>query len=302
MSRVLLLGAEGQLGRELVRVLEPGSELISLTRRQADLTDLNALRRAIQSHKPEYVINAAAYTAVDRAEKEPELARAVNAIAPGIIAEEVHSVGACLLHFSTDYVFDGSNHVPWKETDAPHPLNVYGQTKLEGEQNIANSGCRYLIFRASWIYASHGSNFLLTMLRLGQERKQLTIVDDQIGCPTSARELARGTVEVVKAIEKGSEAKSGIYHMTCGGSTSWFGFAQAIFTHARLTSSAPELVPVPSEQYQTAAQRPRYSVLNCEKLHKTFGVRLANWEDALGDVLAELDAQRLSQTNAGSIK
>lgn len=295
MARVLLLGAAGQLGRELVKALEPEVELISLTRHEADLTNPDALRRAIQSNKPEFVINAAAYTAVDRAEKEPELARAVNAIAPGIIAEEARSARACLLHFSTDYVFDGSNRVPWKETDAPHPLNVYGQTKLEGEQNIANSGCRYFIFRTSWVYASHGSNFLLTMLRLGSEQKRLTVVDDQIGCPTSAREIARGTGEIVKALKRGDETESGVYHMACSGSTSWFGFAQAIFAHGGLANPVPELIAVPSEKYQTAAQRPRYSVLDCEKLHRTLSVRLANWEDALIDVLAELDAQRPSR-------
>lgn len=290
MPRVLLFGSGGQLGRELVKALAPKLEMIPLSRREADLSNPSSISHAVRAARPDLVINAAAYTAVDRAESEPEFAHAINAAAPGVIAGECRSVGACLIHFSTDYVFDGSGNTPWKETGTPRPINIYGQTKLEGEQRIAQSGCRHLIFRSSWIYASHGSNFLLTMLRLAREKHRLTIVDDQLGCPTSAKEIARGVSEILDKYATGRLAESdfGAYHMACSGSTSWFGFARAIFARVALDGPAPEIVPVPSEQYPTPARRPRNSVLDCSKLYNSFGVRLANWEDALDAVVAEL--------------
>lgn len=292
--RVVILGAAGQLGVELVKLLRPQVDLFAFSRRELDLTDDDALRAAILPIQPHSIVNAAAYTAVDRAESEAALARAVNAHAPQTLAQLALRLNAWLLHFSTDYVFDGSGQTPWKETDAPHPLNVYGQTKLEGEQAIEATGCRHLIFRTSWVYAAHGSNFLYTMLRLASERPRLSIVDDQIGAPTTAGELARGVLSVLSQLNQDSDARqpveSGIYHMTCGGSTTWFNFARAIFAGFTGTISAPELLPISTEQYPTPAARPRYSVLNCEKLEERLGIRLAAWEDGLAQVIAEVQA------------
>lgn len=291
MARTLLLGSAGQLGTELAKLLAPDTELLALSRHDVNLSDKDALRIAIRQARPQVIVNAAAYTAVDRAESEPDLAHAVNAVAPGILAEEALRLDAWLIHFSTDYVFDGSGREPWKEIDSPHPLNVYGQTKLEGERSIAATDCRHLIFRTSWVYAAHGSNFLRTMLRLGRERPRLTIVDDQFGSPTSAGELARAVSTVLTRLANFNSApvEPGIFHMTCGGVTNWFGFAKAIFSGAAGLEQTPELVPIPSEQYPTPAVRPRNSALNCGKLEKTFGVRLAPWEDALAQVLVELE-------------
>ena len=196
------------------------------------------------------------------------------------------------MHFSTDYVFDGSGSEPWRETDTPNPLNAYGRTKLEGEEAIAASGCQYLIFRTSWVYASHGSNFLLTMLRLGRQKPELRIIDDQVGAPTSAKELSRGVAAVLGKIGvdsgEGAVPESGIYHMTCSGATSWYGFARAIFTEAAGLFPAPHLVPITSEEYPTPARRPPNSILNCDKLERAFGVRLAKWERALSEVIDEI--------------
>jgi dTDP-4-dehydrorhamnose reductase len=292
MQRILIFGATGQLGVELSKALPPESDFLALSRRDVDLGDERALREAIQVARPRIIVNCAAYTAVDRAESEPDQAHYVNSVAPQIMAEEASLLDAWLLHFSTDYVFDGSGNVPWKETDRPNPLNIYGQTKLEGERAVAATGCRHLIFRTSWVYAAHGSNFLRTMLRLGRERPRLTIVDDQIGGPTSARELARGTHAILNLLENpnGASIESGTYHMTCSGSTSWFGFAEAIFSNLDATVPAPVLVPIPSEQYHTPARRPRNSVLNCDKLERAMGVRLPLWQDALAKVMAELSS------------
>jgi dTDP-4-dehydrorhamnose reductase len=236
------------------------------------------------------VINAAAYTAVDRAESEPELARAVNTEAPRVIAEECLSLNAWLLHFSTDYVFNGTGNTPWKEDDATGPLNVYGQSKLDGERAVASIGCNYLIFRTSWVYAAHGNNFLRTMLRVGRQRPQLTIVDDQFGAPTTAAELAHGVWRVVDELQKRTEnqPEPGIYHMTCSEATSWFGFAKAIFACVADRMQVPEVIAIPSEKYPTPAARPRNSILNCDKLERTMGVRLAHWQDALSEVIREL--------------
>ena len=290
MARTMLFGSTGQLGVELVRLLTGKIDLVALSRTDVDLTDSTAIRAAIQAAQPQVILNAAAYTAVDRAESEPELARAVNTAAPGIMAEEAQRANAWLIHFSTDYVFDGTGTRPWEETDAPHPLNVYGATKLEGEQAIAATGCRHLIFRTSWVYSSHGNNFLRTMLRLGAQRPSLSIVNDQTGTPTSAGELARATESILERIQdaQSTPLESGIYHMTCAGSTTWFGFAEAIFAAMAGQSPTPALVPIPSEQYPTPAVRPRNSILNCKKLESAFGVRLSPWQKALEDVIAEI--------------
>jgi dTDP-4-dehydrorhamnose reductase len=295
-DRILLFGSAGQLGVELVRELSPLVDLVALSRREADLADGDAVRTAIQRVRPGIIVNAAAYTAVDRAESEPGLAHAVNAAAPAAMAEEACRLDAWMLHFSTDYVFDGSKTGAWTETDTPNPLNTYGRTKLEGEQAIAATGCRRLIFRTSWVYAAHGANFLRTMLRLGAERPRLTIVDDQIGAPTSAGELARAVASVLARLrdENLAPPAPGVYHMTCGGSTSWFGFAQAIFAGVAGRQTIPELVPIPSEQYPTPARRPRNSVLDCSKLERTMGIRLSPWEHALQRVLKELEESAFS--------
>jgi dTDP-4-dehydrorhamnose reductase len=293
--RLLILGSTGQLGHELIKTLPPEMVPVALSRQDIDLTSEDALRKALREFNPEVIVNAAAYTAVDRAERESEVAYAVNAAAPQIMAEEALRSDAWLLHFSTDYVFDGAQKQAWKETDAPNPLNIYGKSKLKGEQAIATVGCRHLIFRTSWVYAAHGQNFLRTMLRLATERSELRIVDDQYGAPTSAGELARAIRNVLTKLldPAGEELESGIYHMTCTGSTSWHGFAQAIFAGRNAGMPAPELIPIPSEQYPTPAVRPRNSVLNCDKLKSKMGVRLISWQDALTEVMAELEGRVL---------
>src|SRR5579875_3776989 len=234
--RVLIVGNAGQLGRELERSFAGFGSVIGVNRGTVDLADAASLRAAVRSAAPDVILNAAAYTAVDRAESEPELAHAVNAAAPAVLAEEARAAQALLVHYSTDYVFDGAKREPWSEDDPPNPLSVYGASKLAGEQAIAAAGGKYLIFRTSWVYGPHGKNFLLTMLRLGRERDKLSIVDDQFGAPTTSRELADGTRKIVEGVLNGDHGKpedwTGIYHMTCGESTSWFGFAQAIFGRA----------------------------------------------------------------------
>jgi len=288
--RVLLLGAGGQLGMQLARTLGGEVELIAHTRAEVDFTDADALRSAIRAAKPEIVINAAAYTAVDKAESEPELARLVNAVAPAVIAEETARTNGWLIHYSTDYVFDGSGTNPWVETDATGPLSVYGQTKLDGELGIAASGCRHVILRTSWVYAAEGRNFLHTMLRLGRERELLKIVDDQVGAPTSAEAITEATRSVLRQLSVSNEAAtaSGVYHLTCAGETSWCGFAHAIFAAFAEHQKAPEVLPIPTEAYPTPAQRPRNSRLNCDKFVRQFGFRMPRWQDALNEVASVL--------------
>jgi dTDP-4-dehydrorhamnose reductase len=292
--RVLLLGAGGQLGMQLARKLAAEVELTALTRAELDFTDADAVRSAIRDAKPEIVINAAAYTTVDKAESEPELARLINAIAPAVIAEEIARTNGWLIHYSTDYVFDGSGTRPWVETDATGPLSVYGQTKLDGELGIAASGCRHVILRTSWVYAAEGRNFLHTMLRLGREREQLKIVDDQIGAPTSAEAITEATRAVVRQlpVSNGDTAASGIYHLTCAGETSWCGFARAIFAAFAVQQKPPQVLPIPTEAYPTPARRPRNSRLNCGKFVRQFGFRMPQWQDALNEVASVLLAPK----------
>ena len=290
--RILILGANGQLGTELERSFADAGEVIARARETVDLSRPDQLRAVVRQTAPQLILNAAAYTAVDRAESEPDLARAINAHAPAVLAEEALRANALFFHYSTDYVFDGSKTTPWLETDAPHPLNIYGQTKLEGEQAIQQIGGRAFVFRTSWVYGPHGKNFLLTMLRLGSDRKQLRVVDDQIGSPTSSIQLAEATRRVADRILSGvTPAESaGVYHMTCSGSTSWCGFARAIFQQAErvLHMPAPEVIPIPTTEFPTPARRPAYSVLDCEELFQNFGVRLAPWQSALEDAIARL--------------
>ena len=290
--RILILGANGQLGTELQRSFADAGEVIARARETVDLSHPDQLRAVVRQTAPQLILNAAAYTAVDRAESEPDLARAINAHAPAVLAEEALRANALFFHYSTDYVFDGSKTTPWLETDAPHPLNIYGQTKLEGEQAIQQIGGRAFVFRTSWVYGPHGKNFLLTMLRLGSDRKQLRVVDDQIGSPTSSIQLAEATRRVADRILSGVTPAefTGVYHMTCSGSTSWCGFARAIFQQAErvLHMPAPEVIPIPTTEFPTPARRPAYSVLDCEKLFQNFGVRLAPWQSALEDAMARL--------------
>lgn len=290
--RVLLLGSGGQLGMLLARVLADDCELTSYSRAQLDFTDEAALRKAVQDAQPDIIVNAAAYTAVDKAESEKELAHAVNAVAPGILGEELRAVNpdGWFVHYSTDYVFDGSGTEPWREGDPTGPLSVYGQTKLDGEQAIAATGCQHLILRTSWVYAAEGRNFLHTMLRLGRDRERLSIVDDQIGAPTSAECIAEATSKLVAQLVSTSSEASGIYHLTCAGATSWFGFARAIFQAFAAQQKPPQLSPIPTEAYPTPARRPHNSRLNCDKLTAQFGIRLPYWEEALDHVAAQVAA------------
>ncbi len=292
--RILIIGYAGQVGAELQRSFSDAGEIICHDRDTVDLAVPEQVRAMVRRAVPEIILNAAAYTAVDRAESEPEAAMAVNARAPGILAEEALRSGALLVHYSTDYVFDGSKAGPWIETDTPSPLNVYGASKLAGEEAVQQAGGKYLIFRTSWVYGPHGNNFLLTMLRLGRERESLDIVDDQFGAPTSSIELAGATSAIVSGVLAGRFGSTGnwagLYHMTCSGSTSWCGFARAIFARvdSLLHGKVPAVRPIPSAEYSTPAERPRNSVLSNEKLHSRFGVRLAPWETALDAVLTRL--------------
>jgi dTDP-4-dehydrorhamnose reductase len=293
-GRVLILGSTGQLGRELQRSFSGFGEVISCTRETVDFTVEEQLRSAVRTASPDVILNAVAYTAVDRAESEPDLAMAVNGRAPGVLAEEASRLGALFVHYSTDYVFDGAKAGPWEETDPPNPPNVYGASKLAGEQAVKQVGGSHLIFRTSWVYGPHGKNFLLTMLRLGKERDLLKVVDDQIGAPTSSLELADATRSVVDGVLKGqfgpADSWAGVYHMTCSGAVSWRGFAQAIFDRAGslLDGRKPETIPIPSSEYPTPAKRPQNSVLSNQKLNTRFDVQLPSWEDALDRVLLEL--------------
>ncbi len=292
--RVLVTGADGQVGRALLREFEGSAEVIVCNRKSLDLADAEQIRRKVREVTPDIIINAGAYTAVDRAESERELAMAVNGVAPGIFAEEARRGGALLVHYSTDYVFDGSKDGAWIEDDATNPLSVYGASKLAGEDAIRAVGGKYLIFRTSWVYAPEGKNFVLTMLRLGRERDSLNVVDDQIGAPTTAAELARATHAIVTGIgvgRFGAEGDwAGTYHMTCGGSVSWCGFARAIFDRAPelLDHRKPSVNAIATSDYPTPARRPRNSLLSTKKLHQRFGIRLASWESALDEVLAAI--------------
>ena len=292
--RILIAGAAGQVGRELQRSFADAGEIICHDCDTVDLADPDQVRAMVRRAAPQIILNAAAYTAVDRAEGELEAAMAVNSTAPRVLAEQALLCNALLVHYSTDYVFDGSKPGPWSETDKPNPLSVYGASKLAGEEAIQQAGGKYLIFRTSWVYGPHGRNFLLTMLRMARERDELRIVDDQFGAPTSSIELADATRAVVSGVLDGrfghTEDWAGLYHMTCSGSTSWYGFASAIFSRAAglLHGKVPVVKPILSSEYITPAKRPRNSVLSNEKLYTRFGARLTPWETALDAVISRL--------------
>ena len=303
--KILLAGNAGQLGWELQRLLPPLGDIFAFDRAEIDLADAEQTRAVVRDFRPDVIVNAAAYTAVDGAEKEPEAAFAINARAPGVLAEEAAKLGALMVHYSTDYVFDGSKPEPYTEDDAPNPLGVYGASKLEGEQAVAGSGARHWIFRTSWVYGPRGKNFMLTMLRLAREGKPLRVVADQVGAPTTALMLARATVEAlstqVQALSTQAQAPStqrqdlgapsqkqppsGVYHMTAGGQTSWHGFTCAILREFGFDNP---VTPIATADYPTPARRPANSVLDNGKLAKHFGIRLPDWEAGLRDVAAVL--------------
>jgi dTDP-4-dehydrorhamnose reductase len=304
--RILLTGIQGQVGWELRRTLAPLGEIHGFDRSGLDLTDPDAIRRVVRGVAPTLIVNAAAYTAVDKAEAEPDLATAINATAPGVLAEEARRVGAAVVHYSTDYVFDGEKEGPYVEDDAPRPLGVYGRSKLAGEDAVRASGAPHLILRTSWVYGARGRNFMLTMLRLARERDELRVVDDQFGAPTWCRMIAEATALVVARCRPGSRdlelsKVSGLYHLSAAGRTSWHGFATAILEDAAALSfgrlRARRVAAIVAADYPTPAARPRNSRLSNVKLQRVFGIVLPEWEDSLSRCLEEM-----GQTNGSGAR
>ncbi|WP_119153286.1 dTDP-4-dehydrorhamnose reductase [Caldimonas tepidiphila] len=295
--RILLLGKNGQVGWELQRALGVLGELVALDRAGApglcgDLSNPEGVAATVRELRPQVIVNAAAHTAVDKAESEPELARLLNATTPGVIAREAAALGAWLVHYGTDYVFDGSGSAPRSEDAPTHPLNVYGATKLEGEALIRESGCRHLILRTSWVYAARGDNFARTMLRLAAERERLTVIDDQVGAPTGAELLADVTAHALRAVQQRPEL-GGTYHAAASGETSWHAYARFVIEWARRQGwpvrVAPEAIePVLTSAYPTPARRPLNSRLDTTRLQQAFGVRLPHWQAGVERMLAEL--------------
>jgi dTDP-4-dehydrorhamnose reductase len=312
---ILLTGKNGQVGHDLHEFLPPLGEVFALDRQRLDLSQPHEIRRVVREIHPDLIVNAAAYTAVDQAEKEESLAEAINARAPAILAEEAKRIGAAIIHYSTDYVFDGSKNSPYEEGDRTNPVNAYGRTKLAGEQAIRESGAHHLIFRTAWVYSTRGRNFLLTILRLAAERDELRIVNDQFGAPTWSREIASASARVLQRILDRKDKSSawdelgGTYHMTAAGETTWFEFAKAILDAARTqdhaasspfaaaTSGKPlvtrQMVPITTSDYPTPARRPLYSVLSNARLAQIFGIRLADWRTQLHRACAD---ERISPT------
>jgi dTDP-4-dehydrorhamnose reductase len=292
-SRVLVFGRTGQLGWELRHKLACLGPIATVGSPEVDFAKPERIRDAVRAASPAAIVNAAAYTAVDKAESEPELAMAINGTAPGVLAEEAKRLGSLLVHYSTDYVYDGTKQGPWVETDAPNPLNVYGKTKLAGDEAIAAVGCDHLIFRTSWVYGARGNNFLLTMLRLSKERAELRVVDDQTGAPTSSECIAQATADVLAQVlgpaGGGLQGRSGIYNMACSGATTWFGFAKALIERSvSLGAGTPKLIPIPTSEFPRPATRPPNSRLSGLRLEEAFGVRMPDWEEALALVLETL--------------
>jgi dTDP-4-dehydrorhamnose reductase len=295
--KILLLGKDGQVGWELQRALAPLGTIIapdrdSTTSLAADLSRLDALAETVRSLAPDVIVNAAAYTAVDKAEAEPELAQRINGDAPGVLAREAAALGAWLVHYSTDYVFDGSGTAPWTEDSPTGPLNTYGRTKLAGEQRIHESGCRHLIFRTSWVYAARGNNFARTMLRLAAERDSLSVIDDQFGAPTGAELLADVTAHSLRAAQA-SPALSGTYHLAAAGETNWHAYARHVIDFGRRAGASIKVAPesiraVSTSEFTTAARRPGNSRLDTTKLRHAFNLTLPHWAVGVDRMLAEL--------------
>lgn len=293
---ILLLGKGGQVGWELQRSLAVLGQVTALdhdsTAYCGDFANPEGVRQTVRALKPDVIVNAAAHTAVDKAEGEPELARLLNATTPGVLAEEAARLGAWLVHYSTDYVFDGSGTRPWVETDTPAPLSVYGATKLEGEQHIQQTGCHHLILRTSWVYAARGGNFAKTMLRLGSERERLTVIDDQWGAPTGADLLADVTAHAISHLQRRPE-DGGLYHCVAGGETNWHSYAKYVLGYARqaqpaIELKAAEVVPVPTSAFPSPARRPHNSRLNATRLQTTFGLVLPHWQQGVARMLTEI--------------
>jgi dTDP-4-dehydrorhamnose reductase len=298
---ILLTGKNGQVGGELMRLLPQLGEMVALGRDQLDLSNPTDIRRSIREVRPQLIVNAAAYTSVDQAETDETTARAVNAEAPGLIAEEAKKIGAALIHYSTDYVFDGTKKSPYDETDSVNPINVYGRSKLAGEQAIRRSGVAHLIFRTSWVYATRGRNFLLTILRLATEREELRIVSDQVGAPTCASEVAAATTKILTRLLRNdgvflSLEVSGTYHMSAAGQTTWYDFAKTILEKPEAGSGrlewlagatqgrrlmARRVIPISTKEFGSPTPRPAYSILSNSRLNQTFGVALPDWHDHL---------------------
>jgi dTDP-4-dehydrorhamnose reductase len=288
LPKILLLGKNGQVGWELQRTLAPLGQVWALDYPEVDFAEGAALRKLVLGHQPQIVVNACAYTAVDKAETEPERAMLINGLAPGVLAEAAKQLGALLVHYSTDYVFDGTKRTPYVETDVTNPLSAYGRTKLAGDQAIQQVGCNHLIFRLCWVYGARGQNFMLTMTRLARERETLRVVADQIGSPTWSRMIAETTSLALKQVLSLGEAResSGVYHLRAGGETNWHEFASRIIElmpSAERKCKAVEAIT--TADYPTPAQRPAYSVMSCEKLRRTFGLVLPDWEQSLRLVL-----------------
>jgi dTDP-4-dehydrorhamnose reductase len=287
--KILIFGRAGQVAWELRHKLACLGQVASVGFAQVDFSNPDKIRDAVRAAEPAVIVNAAAYTAVDKAESARETAWAINATAPGVIAEEAMRLGSLLVHYSTDYVYDGSKQGAWVETNTPNPLNVYGQSKLAGDEAIQAVGGDHLILRTSWVYGARGSNFLLTMLRLARERPELRIVDDQTGSPTTSECIAQATADILAQILSpaggGLAGRSGVYHLANTGATTWFGFAKAFL---QKQPACPKLTPISTSEYPTPAKRPVNSVLSCKRLADTFGVQMPRWEDALELVLETL--------------
>jgi len=281
-ATILVTGAHGQVGYELARVLLPYGDVVAADHATLDLADPDAIVAAVRGAKPALIVNAGAYTAVDRAETEPALAHAVNGRAPGILAAEAKRLGAVLIHYSTDYVFDGARTSPYPEDAPTAPQNVYGASKLDGERAIAATGAHALILRTSWVYGLRGRNFLLTIRRLAAERDELAVVADQIGVPNWCHALAAATARIISTGLPAAAARSGLYHLSCTGQASWYDFARAIVGDA----PRPRVVPITTAEYPTPARRPAYGVLATARFEATFGFALPDWRDALASCVA----------------
>lgn len=286
--RILLIGKVGQVGWELRRTLAPMSQLVCVDYPDIDLTNNDSIRRWVRESQPQVVINAAAYTAVDKAESELERAMQINGVAPGILAEEAARLGALMVHYSTDYIFDGTKSEPYVETDKPNPLGAYGRTKLAGDEAVRAAGGSHLIFRLCWVYGGRGQNFMLTMMRLARERETLRVVKDQFGCPTWSRMIAETTTLALAEtlVAEEPEACMGTYHLAASGHTSWHGFAQSIIDlMPEAGKKCRSVEPITTAEYPVAAKRPAYSVLACDKLKRTFGLQLPDWQESLKQVV-----------------
>jgi len=295
--KILVLGPNGQVGWELQRSLAPLGQILALARQGedglcGDLADPESLAASIKALSPDVIVNAAAHTNVDQAEKEPDLSESINARAPGVMAREARRLGSLLVHYSTDYVFDGSGVRPWREDDIPDPKNVYGRTKLKGEEAVRESDCRHLIFRTSWVYAGRGKNFIHTMLKLATERPSLRVINDQFGAPTGAELIADVTAHAIRAAQK-DQSLAGVYHLAATGQTSWWDYARLVMEEGRqagleLKANADSVEPVASEEFSTPASRPKNSRLDTSKLQETFSIHLPRWEDGVRRCIQEI--------------